>query len=169
MRTLLPFLRLYRRHPWRLGLGVVLAIVTLLASIGLLTLSGWFLAASSLAGVAGLAAQLHAARSRRGAAITRTAARYFERLVSHDATFRVLQHLRVFTFSRLMALAPAQLARFRHGELLNRFVSDVDTLDHLYLRVISPLLGAAVVIVVVTCGWRYSICDWRCCSGRSCC
>jgi hypothetical protein len=44
-----------------------------------------------------------------------------------------------------MALAPAQLARFRHGELLNRFVSDVDTLDHLYLRVISPLLGAAVV------------------------
>lgn len=154
MRTLLPFLRLYRRHPWRLGLGVVLAIVTLLASIGLLTLSGWFLAASSLAGVAGLYSfnYMLPAAGVRGAAITRTAARYFERLVSHDATFRVLQHLRVFTFSRLMALAPAQLARFRHGELLNRFVSDVDTLDHLYLRVISPLLGAAVVIVVVTCG-----------------
>ncbi|MBK4768259.1 MAG: cysteine/glutathione ABC transporter ATP-binding protein/permease CydC [Pantoea sp. Morm] len=154
MRTLLPFLRLYRRHPWRLGLGVVLAIVTLLASIGLLTLSGWFLAASSLAGVAGLYSfnYMLPAAGVRGAAITRTAARYFERLVSHDATFRVLQHLRVFTFSRLMALAPAQLARFRNGELLNRFVSDVDTLDHLYLRVISPLLGAAVVILVVTCG-----------------
>lgn len=154
MRTLLPFLSLYRRHPWRLGLGVVLAIVTLLASIGLLTLSGWFLAASSLAGVAGLYSfnYMLPAAGVRGAAITRTAARYFERLVSHDATFRVLQHLRVFTFSRLMALAPAQLARFRNGELLNRFVSDVDTLDHLYLRVISPLLGAAVVIVVVTCG-----------------
>ncbi|BAN95802.1 cysteine ABC transporter permease/ATP-binding protein CydC [Plautia stali symbiont] len=131
-----------------------MAIVTLLASIDLLTLSGWFLAASSLAGVAGLYSfnYMLPAAGVRGAAITRTAARYFERLVSHDATFRVLQHLRVFTFSRLMALAPAQLARFRHGELLNRFVSDVDTLDHLYLRVISPLLGAAVVIVVVTCG-----------------
>ena len=154
MRALLPFLRLYRRHPWRLGLGVVLAIVTLLASIGLLTLSGWFLAASSLAGVAGLYSfnYMLPAAGVRGAAITRTAARYFERLVSHDATFRVLQHLRVFTFGRLMALAPAQLARFRHGELLNRFVSDVDTLDHLYLRVISPLLGAAMVIVVVICG-----------------
>jgi ATP-binding cassette subfamily C protein CydC len=43
-------------------------------------------------------------------------------LVSHDATFRVLQHLRVFTFSRLMALAPAQLARFRHGELLKSHI-----------------------------------------------
>jgi len=154
MNNLLPFLRLFSRHPWRLGLGVVLAIVTLLASIGLLTLSGWFLAASSLAGVAGLYTfnYMLPAAGVRGAAITRTAARYFERLVSHDATFRVLQHLRVFTFCKLIALAPEQLARFRQGELLNRFVSDVDTLDHLYLRVISPLIGAAVVIVVVTCG-----------------
>jgi ABC-type transport system involved in cytochrome bd biosynthesis fused ATPase/permease subunit len=40
----------------------------------------------------------------RGAAITRTAGRYFERLVSHDATFRVLQHLRVTTFSKLLPL-----------------------------------------------------------------
>lgn len=31
-------------------------------------------------------------------------------------------------------------------------VADVDTLDHLYLRVISPLVGALVVIVVVTVG-----------------
>lgn len=154
MNNLLPFLRLFSRHPWRLGLGVVLAIVTLLASIGLLTLSGWFLAASSLAGVTGLYTfnYMLPAAGVRGAAITRTAARYFERLVSHDATFRVLQHLRVFTFGKLIALAPEQLARFRQGELLNRFVSDVDTLDHLYLRVISPLIGAAVVIVVVTCG-----------------
>ncbi len=154
MNNLLPFLRLFRRHPWRLGLGVILAIVTLLASIGLLTLSGWFLAASSLAGVAGLYSfnYMLPAAGVRGAAITRTAARYFERLVSHDATFRVLQHLRVFTFGKLIALAPEQLARFRQGELLNRFVSDVDTLDHLYLRVISPLIGAAVVIVFVTCG-----------------
>ncbi|NWA60538.1 cysteine/glutathione ABC transporter ATP-binding protein/permease CydC [Pantoea sp. B9002] len=154
MNALLPFLRLFSRHPWRLGLGIILAIITLLASVGLLTLSGWFLAASSLAGVAGLYTfnYMLPAAGVRGAAITRTAARYFERLVSHDATFRVLQHLRVFTFSKLIALSPEQLARFRQGELLNRFVSDVDTLDHLYLRVISPLIGAAVVIVVVTCG-----------------
>ena len=154
MKNVLPFLRLYRRHPWRLGLGIILAIVTLLASIGLLTLSGWFLAASSLAGVAGLYSfnYMLPAAGVRGAAITRTASRYFERLVSHDATFRVLQHLRVFTFSKLIALSPEQLSRFRQGELLNRFVSDVDTLDHLYLRVISPLVGAALVIIVVTCG-----------------
>lgn len=154
MSALRPFLRLWSRHPYRLALGILLAIVTLLASIGLLTLSGWFLAASSVAGFAGLYSfnYMLPAAGVRGAAITRTVARYFERLVSHDATFRVLQHLRVFTFSRLIALSPGQLSGFRQADLLNRFVGDVDTLDHLYLRVISPLTGAFVVIVLVTLG-----------------
>lgn len=157
MQALWPFLRFWRRHPWRLALSLMLAVLTLLASIGLLALSGWFLAAASLAGVAGLYSfnYMLPAAGVRGAAIIRTAARYFERLVSHDATFRVLQHLRVFTFSRLMALAPGQLTRFRQAELLNRFVADVETLDHLYLRVLSPLLGAFVVISVVTLGLSF--------------
>ncbi|EMY3602636.1 TPA: cysteine/glutathione ABC transporter ATP-binding protein/permease CydC [Klebsiella aerogenes] len=154
MRALLPYLALYKRHKWLLTLGVVLAIVTLLASIGLLTLSGWFLSASAVVGVAGIYSfnYMLPAAGVRGAAIIRTAGRYFERLVSHDATFRVLQHLRVATFSKLQPLSPAGLARFRQGELLNRIVADVDTLDHLYLRVISPLVGALVVILVVTIG-----------------
>ncbi|HEO1547986.1 TPA: cysteine/glutathione ABC transporter ATP-binding protein/permease CydC [Klebsiella aerogenes] len=154
MRALLPYLALYKRHKWLLTLGVLLAIVTLLASIGLLTLSGWFLSASAVVGVAGIYSfnYMLPAAGVRGAAIIRTAGRYFERLVSHDATFRVLQHLRVATFSKLLPLSPAGLARFRQGELLNRIVADVDTLDHLYLRVISPLVGALVVILVVTIG-----------------
>ncbi|MFP1917917.1 heme ABC transporter ATP-binding protein/permease CydC [Lonsdalea quercina] len=154
MRILMPFLGLYRRYIWRLSLGVVLAIVTLLASIGLLTLSGWFLAGSALAGLAGLYTfnYMLPAAGVRGAAITRTVSRYFERLVSHDATFRVLLHLRVYTFSRILPLSPGGLSRFRQADLLNRLVADVDTLDHLYLRVISPLLSALVVIVAVAFG-----------------
>jgi len=153
MRALLPYLGLYRRHKWLLSIGVFLAIVTLLASIGLLTLSGWFLSASAVVGLSGVYFNymLPAAGVRAGA-IIRTVGRYCERLVSHDATFRVLEHLRVTTFSKLIPLSPAGLARFRQGELLNRMVADVDTLDHLYLRVISPLVGAFVVIVVVTLG-----------------
>ncbi len=69
MRALLPYLALYKRHIWLLTLGVVLAIVTLLASIGLLTLSGWFLSASAVVGVAGIYSfnyMLPARRSRCG-------------------------------------------------------------------------------------------------------
>ncbi len=154
MRVLLPFLALYRRHAWQIALGMLLAIVTLLASIGLLALSGWFLAGSALAGAAGLYSfnYLLPAAGVRGAAITRTAGRWAERVVSHDATFRVLQHLRIYTFEKILPLSPGVIARFRQADLLNRLVADVDTLDHLYLRVLSPLLSAFTVILVVTLG-----------------
>lgn len=154
MRVLLPFLSLYRLHSGRMALGVLLAIVTLLASIGLLSLSGWFLAGSALAGAAGLYSfnYMLPAAGVRGAAITRTAGRWAERVVSHDATFRVLQHLRIDTFNRILPLSPGVIAGFRQAELLNRLVADVDTLDHLYLRVISPLLSALLVILAVTLG-----------------
>lgn len=75
MRALLPYLTLYKRHKWMLTLGIVLAIVTLLASIGLLTLSGWFLSASAVVGVTGIYSfnYMLPAAGVRGAAITRTA------------------------------------------------------------------------------------------------
>ena len=154
MRVLLPFLALYRRHWFMLLLGIILAILTLLASIGLLTLSGWFLAGTSLAGFAGIYSfnYMLPAAGVRGAAIFRTAGRYFERLVSHDATFRVLSHLRVFTFKKILPLSPGGIARFRQGELLNRLVADVETLDHLYIRVISPIIAAFVVIMAIMFG-----------------
>ncbi|CRY71720.1 heme ABC transporter ATP-binding protein/permease CydC [Yersinia pseudotuberculosis] len=157
MRVLLPFLALYRRHWFLISLGIVLAIVTLLASIGLLTLSGWFLAGTAIAGPAGLYTfnYLLPAAGVRGSAIIRTAGRYAERVVSHDATFRVLTHLRIFAFQKILPLSPAGIARFRQSELLNRLVADVDTLDHLYLRVISPLVAALVIIAAVTFGLSY--------------
>jgi ATP-binding cassette, subfamily C, bacterial CydC len=157
MHVLLPFLALYRRHWFLICLGIVLAIVTLLASIGLLTLSGWFLTGTAIAGPAGLYTfnYLLPAAGVRGAAIIRTAGRYAERVVSHDATFRVLAHLRVFAFQKILPLSPAGIARFRQSELLNRLVADVDTLDHLYLRVVSPLIAAIVIIATVTFGLSY--------------
>ncbi|WKX27568.1 heme ABC transporter ATP-binding protein/permease CydC [Tatumella ptyseos] len=157
MKALFPFLTLWRRHRWQLILGVALATITLLASVGLLSLSGWFLAASAMAGSAGIYTfnYMLPAAGVRGAAILRTVARYLERLVSHDATFKVLKHLRVTIFSKIYPLAPAGTHQFRQGDLLNRFVGDVETLDHLYLRVISPLVGALLVTLVVGVGLSY--------------
>ncbi len=121
MRALLPYLALYKRHKWMLSLGIVLAIVTLLASIGLLTLSGWFLSASAVAGVAGLYSfnYMLPAAGVRGAAITRTAGRYFERLVSHDATFRVLPDCTASTICYPLRACVAQQSPVLPGVILN--------------------------------------------------
>jgi len=71
--------------------------------------------------------------------------RYGERLVGHDAALRVLADLRVRVFARLEAVAPAGLPAFRRGDLMARFVNDVDSLQDVVLRVLQPFLVAALV------------------------
>lgn len=155
MKSLFPFFSLYSTHFGRLLLGTVLAIVSLAASIGLLSLSGWFLAASFLAGSVVIFNFFYPSSGVRGLAIGRTASRYFERLVTHDATFRVLASLRVNVFKKLIPLSPSGLNRFRNSELLNRLVADVDTLDTLYLNLISPFISAVMIIAFIAIGLSF--------------
>jgi thiol reductant ABC exporter CydC subunit len=71
--------------------------------------------------------------------------RYGERLVGHDAALRVLASLRVRVFERLEVVAPAGLPVFRRGDLVARFVDDVDSLQDVVLRVLQPFLVAILV------------------------
>lgn len=154
MRALLPFLSLFKHKHARatLVLGVFLMIGGLAASISLLTLSGWFLAATAIAGAGALFNYFYPSASIRGLAIGRTVARYVEKIVTHDATFRVLAKLRVQVFSRIIPLSPAVLNRYRNSDLLNRLVADVDTLDSLYLRLLAPFISATTIILMMTIG-----------------
>ncbi len=134
------------RCGWMLA-GLGLAVVTLLANFGLLALSGWFLAATALAGLAGFAAQnafnfFTPSAMVRFFATLRVGSRYAERLVTHEATFRLLPDLRGWFYTRLEPLAPAVLQNQRAADLLNRIVTDIDTLNLFYLRVFVPVLTA---------------------------
>ena len=71
--------------------------------------------------------------------------RYGERLGTHDVAFRVLGDMRVAIYRRLERLAPAGLRAFRSGDLLARLVSDVDSVQDLFIRGIAPPLTAALV------------------------
>lgn len=155
MRTLLPFIRLFRFAKLPLILGLVLMILGLASSMGLLTLSGWFLAATAIAGLGTLFNFFYPSASVRGLAIGRTVARYFEKIVTHDATFRILAKLRVQVFEKIIPLSPAVLNRYRNSDLLNRLVADVDTLDSLYLRLIAPFFTAIFVILAMTIGLSF--------------
>ena len=155
MRALLPFLRLFKFAKLPLFLGLVLMITGLASSIGLLTTSGWFLAATAIAGLGTLFNFFYPSASVRGLAISRTLFRYFEKLVTHDATFRILAKLRVQVFEKIIPLSPAVLNRYRNSDLLNRLVSDVDTLDSLYLRLIAPFITAIFVIRAMCIGLSF--------------
>ena len=155
MRTLLPFIRLFKFAKFPLILGLVLMILGLGSSMRLLTVSGWFLAATAIAGLGTLFNFFYPSASVRGLAIGRTVMRYFEKIVTHDATFRILSKLRVQVFEKIIPLSPAVLNRYRNSDLLNRLVSDVDTLDSLYLRLLAPFFTAVFVIIAITIGLSF--------------
>lgn len=152
MRSLFPFFVMFKYTPTRLILGIILMLTGLAMSIGLLTLSGWFLAASAIAGVSILFNFFYPSAGVRGLAIGRTVARYFEKIVTHDVTFEILTKLRVHVFSKIIPLSPAVLSRYRNSELLNRLVADVDTLDTLYLRLFAPFVSAICMIAFIAIG-----------------
>lgn len=138
---------------WRLwfGLGLFLGLVALLAALALLALSGWFISAAALAGLS-TAAVIQFDIFRPGAlirlsAVLRTAGRYGERLVSHEAVLRLLSSLRSQAYHRLLPRLPNP--RLGSGELLERLVADINTLDELPLRLLAPVLWAAVVVLSI--------------------
>ncbi|MGJ7565514.1 thiol reductant ABC exporter subunit CydC [Variovorax sp. GB1R11] len=148
-RVLRPFLA---AQPRPLLLGCLLAALTVLAGMALLGLSGWFITATALAG-------LHAATAFtfdvfmpsagiRLLALGRTASRYGERLVTHDASFAVLAALRVRLFRGWAKAGAARELLMRPARLLFRLTSDIDALESLYLRLFVPAaaaLGAALL------------------------
>ncbi|TBR27393.1 MAG: thiol reductant ABC exporter subunit CydC, partial [Reyranella sp.] len=150
MRRLLALAR-----PWRgwMGLAVFVACATVLASVALMGVAGWFIAAMAIAGVTtGMMNYFLPAAGIRFFAIVRTGGRYGERLLSHEATLRLLAGLRLWLFRRLIPLSPGQLQARRGGDLAGSLQADVETLQHAYLRLASPVavaLACSIAVVLV--------------------
>ncbi|MCG8427558.1 MAG: thiol reductant ABC exporter subunit CydC, partial [Chromatiales bacterium] len=152
MKDLLRLLKLFRPYIGWMLLGILASLLTLLANVGLMAMSGWFISAMAAAGVAGVTMNYFTpAAIIRACAIVRTTGRYGERLLTHEATFRLLAHLRSWFYAHLEPLAPARLQHYHSGDLLSRIRADIDTLDNLYLRILAPVsvaIPAAVIFVL---------------------
>ncbi|MFW5824062.1 MAG: thiol reductant ABC exporter subunit CydC [Marinobacter sp.] len=144
MTDLLPWLRLLLQRKHRLLLGGLLMFTTILAGVGLLALSGWFITATALTGLliaSGVPARLDIYTPGGGIrffAVARTVSRYVERLYNHDTVLRLLADVRLVVFGRLAAAKPATTRKRRPSDWLNRLTRDIDTLDTLYLQLIAP-------------------------------
>ncbi|SEA22859.1 thiol reductant ABC exporter subunit CydC [Variovorax sp. YR216] len=147
--ALVPFVT---AQPKRLALGGALAALTVLMGMALLGLSGWFITATALAGVnAATAIRFDVFMPSAGIrllALGRTASRYGERLVTHDATFGVLATLRERLFRGWAQPGAARQLLARPSRLLFRLTADIDALEAFYLRMLVPA-GAALAAAML--------------------
>ncbi|MEV5593486.1 thiol reductant ABC exporter subunit CydD [Streptomyces sp. NPDC052496] len=143
-RPALARLRGLARARWgRLGLALLLGSLALGSAVGLMATSGWLI--SRAAQQPPVLYLMVAVTATRAFGIGRAVFRYAERLVAHDAVFRMLADVRVAVFRRLERLAPAGLRDRSSGDLLSRLVADVDAVQDYFLRWLLPV-GAAVVV-----------------------
>ncbi|GHE19678.1 thiol reductant ABC exporter subunit CydC [Halomonas urumqiensis] len=154
--SLAPWLMLLARRRRRLLAGAALMALTVLSALGLLAVSGWFITASAVTGLAlaaGVAATLDVyvpGGAIRLFAVTRTVSRYVERLYNHDTILRLLADLRVRMFATLARLDDHALSQRRASEWLNRLTADIDVLDALFLRLLAPPVVALLAIIATS-------------------
>ncbi len=159
MKNQLKLVALMRPH-WRWWLlSLTLGTLTLASIMGLLTVSGWFITASALAGLqlasAGSFNYFGPAALIRFFAISRTAGRYFERLSSHNAILLLLQQLRLWFMQRF--LASAFRPSSRSADLLQRLITDIDRLDQWPLRLVAPLFWTCLI----STAWLVTLWLWQ--------
>lgn len=130
----------------RITLSLLLGAATVASGVTLLATASYVISAAALGtSLLLLTLPIYVVRL---SGLARAACRYGERLVSHDATFRILARVRVRFYERLEPLAPARLMERRSGDLLSRITGDVDELQNLYLRGLHPLLVAALTTLL---------------------
>ncbi len=126
----------------RLGVAASLGVLTIVFGVGLMGTSGYLISrAAEQPAVLSLTVAIVGVRF---FGLARPIARYLERLASHDVALRSLGRARAQVYESIEPLAPAQLEDTRRGDLLSRFVADVDSLQNLYLRGLEPPLVALI-------------------------
>lgn len=143
MKTLIRLLSFLSPFRWLMALAIILGSVMIASSMGLLGMAAYLIAASALGPLlVFLTIPIYMVQVM---GVTRALSRYTERLASHNVTFRLLARLRVWVYSCVEPQAPAHLLNLRSGDMLTRFVADIEELQNVYLRVVSPVVVALVI------------------------
>jgi ATP-binding cassette, subfamily C, bacterial CydC len=148
LRDFLRLLGFLKPHISHVALAVLLGVATVASNVGLLATAAYVISAAVLVPLLGyLAIPVYLVRL---FGVSRAGARYAERMVSHGLTFKLLADLRTWFYTRLEPLVPGRLLRYRSGDLLSRIVKDVEELENVYLRVVSPVAVAAIIALLAS-------------------
>ena len=148
MKTLWRYISKGKAYYPQMILSVLLNVLTVGSSIALMSTSAYLI---TMAGFHPSIAELQVAIvGVRFFGISRGVFRYLERLVSHAVNFKILTGLRVWFFEKYEQAFPIEGIPMEQGDLVNRALDDIDTLENLYVRIIAPAVAALILAVVTS-------------------
>src|SRR5689334_11616847 len=127
--------------------GLILAVLAESCSVGLVGLSGWFIASSAVAGASAYSVFSYLAPSGgvRAFALGRIATSYASRVVLHSAALRRISAARLRFYDR--GASDPGTHRAWSGESLDRVMADADTTGMALIRATAPMTVAAAMVV----------------------
>ncbi|GAC27000.1 amino acid ABC transporter ATP-binding/permease protein [Brumicola pallidula] len=140
----------------RLYWGIFWAFFSAVSAVALLALSGWFITATALTGVAitaGIFVRFDMYLPGSGIrffALSRTIGRYIERIYNHDTILRLISAFRLRLFKGLSDLPLSELRATSDSEWLGKLTADLDSLDSILIRYTIPPIVATLVILTLT-------------------
>lgn len=132
-----------RDHKAAFAGAVILAIGTIVAGIGLMSTSGYLISRAAQRPM--IVDLFMVTAGVRFFGISRAVVRYFERVVSHDLTFKILLSMRINLYKQIDSFSQKWLMTRRPGDLLAGVTSDIETLQNVYLRIVSPFAVASAI------------------------
>jgi ATP-binding cassette, subfamily C, bacterial CydC len=148
MAVLVRLLALSGRSAGWMALAAVLSLATVMSGVGLMSAAAHLIARAALQpSIAELQVAIVGVRF---FGISRGVFRYLERYVAHDATLRALSNLRVWFYRQIEPLAPTGLRRLHSGDLITGAITDIDSLQHVFVHAISPPLVAILSAAILT-------------------
>lgn len=126
--------------------AIVLGAFAFIGGTGLMISSGWLITmASAHPPVLTLSVAIVMVRF---FGISRSVARYFERVISHQAVFATLTGLRVKLYEKIIA-QPISLARdLNSGAMVKSLVDDVERAQEFKLRITLPYASAWIALTI---------------------
>ncbi len=140
------WINLLRNYKLHFAGGLLLAAATAITGIGLMSSSGYLISRAAQRPMIVDLFMITAAVRFFG--ISRAVVRYFDRVVSHDLTFKILFIMRNRVYRSIDSMSLKWWMGRRPGDLLARLVTDIEALQNAYLRIVSPALTAFFISIL---------------------
>ncbi|QJC29731.1 ATP-binding cassette domain-containing protein [Enterobacteriaceae endosymbiont of Plateumaris pusilla] len=150
MLCLLYFLKNYKKYIKILFFGIIITIITNLMTIFLSVISGWLLTSTFFFTLTNISYNyIVPSAIIRLISIIKTFTKYFEKIIKHDNTLRLLKNLRIIILRKIFPLYPSNFKYLNNSNILNTLISDIEILDYLYIQIISPIISLFITTIIL--------------------
>ena len=137
------FLKYSEKYWLRIGISILFGSLTVISVVGLMGTSAYLIIMAGFhPSIAILQTSIVGVRF---FGISRSIFRYLERLTAHSVNFQILGEIRLQLFKQISSRFTRLLDRYSGSEILSIIINDINMMENLFVRLMSPIFVAFLI------------------------